>query len=107
MCTESREGRRACVPDFSPINNHAGNSFTLPPQRVDQHHPPSLELEPPGETEKRKTSSDVEKNPASRVKDRQHDQGRRQRRQPKIGKDGGLQSRSYVPGGTTEEDYVK
>ena len=33
-----------------------------PTQSADQHHPPSLGLEPPEEAEKKKTSSDEEKN---------------------------------------------
>ena len=35
-------------------------------QSGDQHHPPSLGLEPPEEAEKKKTSSDEEKNPAGK-----------------------------------------
>ena len=35
-------------------------------QSADQHHPPSLGLEPPEEAEKKKTSSDEEKNPAGK-----------------------------------------
>ena len=37
-----------------------------PAQSADQHHPPSLGLEPPEEAEKKKTSSDEEKNPAGK-----------------------------------------
>ena len=32
-----------------------------PTQRADQQHPPSFGIEPPGETEKRKTRSDVDR----------------------------------------------
>ena len=35
-------------------------------QSADQHHPPSLGLEPPEQAEKKKTSSDEEKNPAGK-----------------------------------------
>ena len=37
-----------------------------PTQSADQHHPPSLVLEPPEEAERKKTSSDEEKNPAGK-----------------------------------------
>ena len=48
-------------------------NWAYPTQRADQHHPPSLGLEPSGEAEKRKTSPNMEKNSASRAKDHQHD----------------------------------
>ena len=57
-----------------------------PTQRADQHHPPSPGLEPPGGTEMRKTSSDVQKNPASRAKDRQHDLRGGEEDSPRSGK---------------------
>ena len=37
-----------------------------PTQSADQHHPPSLGLEPPEEREKKKASSDEEKNSAGK-----------------------------------------
>ena len=37
-----------------------------PTQSADQHHLPSLGLEPPEEAERKKTSSDEEKNPAGK-----------------------------------------
>ena len=37
-----------------------------PTQSADQHHPPNLELELPEEAERKKTSSDEEKNPAGK-----------------------------------------
>ena len=55
-------------------------------RRADQHHPPNLGLEPPGEMEKRKISSDVEKNPASRAKDHQNDLGGGKEDSPRLGK---------------------
>jgi len=39
--------------------------WTYHTPRADKHHPPGLELEPTGETEERKTTSDMEKNSTS------------------------------------------